>query len=270
MQERIQETHGETFREGMILLPGGILELVWLEDEGARAGQMLHADITKDAAAYLFTPVRLDAGLRLGDVFRLLAAHPGLVDIFRRDSAAALLEEVFGGEAPPYTDEYDPLGIEYLELSLDWRIEIRKRTQKGRTDAIRHEICGYLPRLQFNGIGYPLRVEDALCQGRVAGERIRWGIDLMPPRMLMNTPLRLNRTVTVYEHIQHSLKKHENLQHIYDYRADYLLGQIIHSVLWELSVFGDKNGRAAARQLLCERLGEVKPAHPLPSAPGMR
>jgi hypothetical protein len=270
MQAHIQEMHGETFREGMILLPGGILELVWLEDEGTRAGQMLHADITADAAAYLFTPVRLDAGLRLGDVFQLLVANRGLVDIFRRDSAASLLTEVFGGEAPPYSGAYDPLGIEYLELSLDWRIEIRKRTQKGRTDVVRHEICGYLPRLDFNGVGYPLRDKDAARHGRTAGERIRWGIDLVPPRMLMHTPLRLNRTVTVYEHIQHSLKRHENLTHAFEYRADYPLGQVIHSILWELSVFGDKNGRAAARQLLSERMVELKAARTLPEAPGMR
>lgn len=270
MQAHIQDMHGEPFREGMILLPGGILELVWLEDEGARAGQMLHADITADAAAYLFTPVRLDAGLRLGDVFRLLAANPALVDIFRRDGATSLLEEVFGGEAPPYTGEYDSLGIEYLELSLAWDIEIRKRTQKGRTDIVRQAIGGYLPRLDFNGIGYSLHEADAARHGRTAGERIRWGIDLTPPRMLVNTPLRLSRTVTVHEHIQHSLKKHENLTHRYDYPADYMLGQVIHSILWELSIFGDKNGRAAARQLLNERLGELKTAHTPPEVPGMR
>lgn len=267
MQEHIQDMHGETFREGMILLPGGILELAWLEDAGARAGQLLHADVTVDAAAYLFTPVRLAAGLRLGDVFQLLAANPGLVDIFRRDGAAFLLEEVLGGEAPPYTGEYDPLGIEYLELSLGWQIEIRKRTQKGHTDMVRHEICGYLPRLDFNGVGYSLREADAARHGRIPGERIRWGIDLTPPRMLVNTPLRLSRTVTVHEHIQHSLKRHENLTRRYDYPADYMLGQVIHSILWELSVFGDKNGRAVARQLLKDRLGMLEALHALPEIP---
>lgn len=254
MREDIEEGTEEVFQEERLtLLPGGRLEFVWLDTE-CDAVQI--ADVTEDAVAFLFTPLRLAADLRLGDIFLLLRQSAELVHIFSRDGAADLLDEVFGGEAPPYTDEYDPLGIEYLELSQGWQIETRKKTEAGHTKVVRNEIQGNLPQLNLHGIGFPLRAEDAPEHGRSVDERIAWALELAPPRSLFHTPLRLKRALTVHEHIQHSLKRHENLVHVYSYRNGWPLGVILHLILGTFSVFGDKNERAATRQLLSDRLAE--------------
>jgi hypothetical protein len=88
------------------ICPGGIL-LARIDNE--------EVDVSDRAIEYLFDIGLLEQGVLLRDIFLVLQANPGLSSVFRRLRCKELVESAFKGEAPPKA-EYDPTGVDYLEV----------------------------------------------------------------------------------------------------------------------------------------------------------
>jgi hypothetical protein len=202
---------------------GGKLEYVrWAEDDETEEGAYVPFDVTDSAAAYVMEPVRFDGEIYVRDIFSLLDRNPVLVQVFRRVYAVEYLQETKKGGAIAYTGEYDPEGIEYLELFYNW--------EKDReTD----EITG-IHQLSLRGVGYELR-DNVEREGDIQyekGTRIQWGVEYSPVGQIFNLPLRFNSEVFVVDSRSPSATLH-------NFRiARPTLSQVIHAVLWELSWAG--------------------------------
>ncbi|CAN0622912.1 conserved protein of unknown function [Burkholderia multivorans] len=216
-------TQEEPVRE-LTLTMGGKLEYVtWVEDEAAEKGAYVPFDVTDSAAAYVLEPVRFVGEIYVRDVFSLLDRNPVLVEMFRRAYAAEYLQEAKKGNAEVYTGEYDPKGIEYVELYYDWE-------KDGQTEELRG-----VHRLWVGGVGYELR-DDVFEGGYLRyqkGTRIQWAIKFSPVGHILNYPLRFNSEVTVADsrNITRTL-------HTFQVPLP-TLAQVIHAVMWELSWGGN-------------------------------
>ena len=236
----------------LFLKPGGRLERVdWVYDEEARKGEYVPTDITDTAAEYLMDTVSLDGGLYLRDIFALMERNPTMLLVFRRDWAAEYLAEYQKvlASAPAYTGEYDPDGIEYLELYHYWE-----------KDSSTGEVLGF-HRLDFHGIGYELRddIKDGDWVTHCKGDRISWAIEFTPIAELLNLPLRLNSTVSIYEsNIEggNYLSKLDNSLKI----DKPTLAQVIHGIIWELSFCGGPEDVAEEKEKLMSAKNEVDEA----------
>lgn len=198
------------------------------------------SDVTHHAAAYLSEAVRFDGEIHVRDIFSLLEANPLLLEVFARLHAAAFLAEARKGIATPYSGEYDPDGIEYLELFYHWE----KDTETVESVETRH--------LWLRAIGYELR-EDRQRDGIIEyrkGSRIPWSIMFMPVTDILNVPLRFNPEVSV-DWGDHDHGLHHRIQANLP-----SLGQIISSVLQELSFNGGPEERAERARQLFDALGE--------------
>ena len=235
----------------LLLKQGGRLERVdWVYDHDAKKGEYVPTDVTEDAVSYLMDPVSLEDDLFLRDIFHLFDLNPALSLVFRRDWAAEYLAEYKKviATAPAYTGEYDPDGIEYLELYQMWS----RSSSTG-------EISGH-HRLDFHGIGYELR-EDIIEHDWVAhkkGSRISWAIEMTPLAELINLPLRLNTSVLVSE------ADHEGgnyMQKLDTWQMSTpTLAQVLHGVIWELSFCGGPEDAAEKKEELRSRMDEVEEA----------
>lgn len=178
------------------------------------------SDVTQQAVSYLSEAVRFDGEIHVRDVFSLLETNPLLLDVFARLHAAEFLAEARKGISTPYSGEYDPDGIEYLELFYHEETD----TEAGGAVATRH--------LWLRAIGYELR-EDCLKNGIIEykkGSRIHWSIMFLPVTDILNLPLRFNPNAApdVTGHDSH-----------YGTRSNLpSLEQVISSLLQELSFHG--------------------------------
>ncbi|MFL9906768.1 hypothetical protein [Paraburkholderia sp. RL17-337-BIB-A] len=207
----------------LTLTTGGKLEYFhWVSDEVTGDGAYVPSDVTDTADAYMMEPVRFGSEIYVRDIFSLLDRNPVLVGIFKRVYAAEYLGESKKGNAVPYTGEYDPEDIEYLELFCNWE-----------KDSGTNEITG-IHQLSLRGVGYELR--DNIVSGGdkyVKGTRIDWGVAFSPLGQIFNLPLRFNSEVSVADS--------RNLSHsLHNFRVPSpTLAQVIHAVLWELAWAGN-------------------------------
>ncbi|MFL9913983.1 hypothetical protein PQR75_00960 [Paraburkholderia fungorum] len=206
----------------LTLTTGGKLEYFhWVSDEVTGDDAYVPSDVTDSAAAYMMEPVRFGSEIYVRDIFSLLDRNPVLVGIFKRGYAAEYLGESKKGSAVPYTGEYDPEAIEYLELFCNWE-----------KDSETNEITG-IHQLSLRGVGYELRDNFVSDGGEYEkGTRIYWGVAFSPVGQIFNLPLRFNSEVFVVDS--------RNLSHtLHSFRIPGpTLAQIIHAVLWELSWAG--------------------------------
>ncbi|CAG2160399.1 hypothetical protein [Cupriavidus numazuensis] len=213
---------------------GGALAYRTQGAQGEATGVLGTMDVTRHAVAYLWEPVHFDGEVCVRDTFSLLEANPILLDVFARLHAAAFLAEAKDGTAVPYTGEYNPDGIEYLELYFT---------------AERDAATGALVeshQLWLRAVGYELR--DDVRRGAVVefekGNRIPWSIMFMPVTDLLNIPLRFNPVVSV----DTGAGDHGAAAPVLV--AAPTLGQVIHGVLWELAFNGPPEQRNdSARQV---------------------
>lgn len=207
-------------------------------DEGDGNGHARHVsrDVTRQAHQYLFEPVVFGPGVRLLDLFWVLSLCEPLRDCYQRQFAHELLQEVSEGEPTPYVRQYDPDGIEYLELRQQWRFN----SNTGR----------YLPkqRLALKAVGYALRGVDCLDsrrRGHKPGDRADYCVSTISPLALVDVPIRIDPSVQVCEADVTSSKFGTVLN--VSQNPGVLLGQVFESVLGELSLFGVAADRDAAR-----------------------
>lgn len=176
--------------------------------------------ISGHAVEYLFELVEMEEGVTLQDVFQVLLNNPRLLDIYRKVSARELLEEAFAGVAVLYSGEYDPDGVEYLELSGDCRFDPETRTFEP------------MHVLSLVGVGFSLR--ESLIRDPfdlAAGQRQRWILAGTSPGQWINCPLRFESSTEVWE--RYSQRERDKL----DFGLP-VLGQMIYSILHEFSFFG--------------------------------
>ena len=219
---------------GIVLKPGGVLERTrWVcSDDEDDEGHYEAEDISGVASMYLFEVVRLDHDIRLRDIFLVLERDPVLQHIFYRLRAKEKLEEAFAGEAPPYTGEYDPEGIEYLELCNLWSFNSGASQYDEPMD-----------RLHFRGAGFVQKEDTTLngCMSYSAETRILWGISMRSPRSLLDCPLKISDAVEVWENDPDKpTQKIDDVSYVC-----HTFGQIINGILWELSFFGKSEMREA-------------------------
>lgn len=211
----------------LVLKSGGSLAYAnWVCNDETDDGEYVFSDVTEQAVAYLMEPVSFEGEVYLRDVFTLLEACPALLDAFARVHARAYLTEAKKGGAP-YTGEYGPEEIEYLELTPDWEGDPETRELSG----------GH--RLSLAGVGHVLREWHQLNGGAeyAAGTRIRWSVMYCPLAQLLNVPLRFDGRLAL------SVRTGEDPWAILV--AAPMLGQVIQAVLWEVSFGGGPEETAA-------------------------
>jgi hypothetical protein len=214
----------ESMVKGLVFNEGGKLEYVeWVRDKADEEDAHVGHDVTDNAAAYILEPVCFAGEIYVRDIFSLLDRNPVLLKIFQRVYAGEYLQEAKKGNAVAYTGEYDPRGIEYLELFYDWE----KESDAGVLTGVH--------RLWLHGVGYDLR-DDTELEGQglqTKGTRIHWAIKFSPLAHIFNLPLRFNSEVYVADSRRITLTLHT-------FRVPSpTLGQVIGSVLWELSWAGN-------------------------------
>lgn len=218
----------------------------WEYDESRDEGAYVDHEVTEDASRYLFDTVALDPGITLRDIFLLLDIDPLLQEVFAHDWAKELLAEMMGenaGDVPSI--EYDPNGIEYLELYQIWS-----------QDSFSGELQP-IHRIDFHGVGFVLR-EDVVRDGRVdyrAGDRIKWGVSFTSPLEMLHLPVRLNPEVILCEDNADSVNHGKEIGRMLN--PGVTLGQVIHGVMWELSFLGSPASRNEESAKLKSLAGEV-------------
>lgn len=205
---------------GLVFTAGG--KLMYYSPVTNVTHEQVCSDVTHQAASYLSETVRFDGEIHVNDVFSLLEANPLLLDVFAKLHAAAFLSEARKCSATPYSGEYDPDDIEYLELFYHKEID----AEAGGAVATQH--------LWLRAIGYELR-EDSQQNGIIEytkGSRIHWSIMFLPVTDILNLPLRFNPDASP------DVDEHDHNSH-HGTRSNFpSLGQVISSLLQELSFHG--------------------------------
>jgi hypothetical protein len=204
----------------------------WESDESRDEGAYVDDDVTDQASRHLFSTVALAPEVTLRDILLLLDVDPLLQEVFARDWAKELLAEMMGGNAPSAPSiEYDPEGIECLELYQVWSQD----SFSGKLKPIH--------RLDFHGVGFVLR-EDVVRDGQIdyrAGERIKWSLSFTSPLKILHLPAHLNPEVILREGNMDSVNYGKEIGRMRN--PGVTLGQVIHGVLWELSFHGSPASR---------------------------
>jgi hypothetical protein len=202
----------------------------WESDESRDEGA--YVDVTDQVSRHLYSTVALAPEVTLRDILLLLDTDPLLQEVFAHDWAEELLAEMMDGNTPSAPSiEYNPEGIEYLELYQAWSQD----SFSGKLNPIH--------RLDFHGVGFVLR-EDVVRDGYVdyrAGERIKWSLSFSSPLKMLHLPVRLNPEVILYEGNMDSVNYHKEIGRMRN--PGVTLGQVIHGVLWELSFHGSPASR---------------------------
>jgi hypothetical protein len=219
----------------------------WEYDESHAEGAYVEDDVTEHASRHLFSTVALTPEVTLRDILLLLDIAPLLQEVFAPDWAKELLAEMMDGNVPLTPSiEYDPAGIEYLELYQVWN-----------QDSFSGELQP-IHRLTFQGIGFELR-EDVVRGGHIvyrAGERITWSVSFTSPLEMLHLPVRLNPEVILYEDNRDSVNYSKEIGRMRN--PGVTLGQVIHSVLWELSFHGSPESRSEENIQLKNLVDEVR------------
>ncbi len=232
----------------LTLSPGPrLIRCDWEYDKSRGEGAYVDRDVTEDASRYLFDTIALDPGITLRDIFLLLDINPLLQEVYARDWAKEFLAEMMSGNATAAPSiEYDPKGIEYLELYQIWN-----------QDSFIGELQP-IHRLDFHGVGFVLR-EDVVREGRVdyrAGERIKWGVSFSSPLEMLHLPVRLNPEVILCEDNADSVNHGKEIGRMLN--PGVTLGQVIQGVLWELSFHGSPASRDEESAMLKSLTDEVR------------
>lgn len=143
---------------------------------------------------------------------------------------------------------YDPQELEYLELYR--MLDFNTGSQTLESGSLVH----------FHGVGFEL-IEDTDMGGyaQEKGTRIHWGISLTDVRELLPLPLRYRPQVLVCES-DLDAKAYGHQLHAFQW-SHITLGDMLHSVLWELSFHGTPEDQQDTRDELFEHKAEIDEAH---------
>lgn len=228
-------------REKMEIRKGGnLVQTKWIYDEKKDVGSYQDIDRTDQAIQYLFERCELEEGVILKDVFLLLNSNIKCFDAVIGNWCEEIVTEGLTGGSTPYNlGKYDPNQIEYLELYYS--------PQKVKEDGIT-QIVGFL-RPDFHGVGVILQ-EDSDSETYKKGDRINWGLSLSSADTLVNIPLKLNKKLIVLDYMEDQRGK-EKVIGDFD-NPEYELGNILYSIIWELSFHGSPKDREKFGKTLLE------------------
>jgi len=216
---------------------GRLLHTSMDDNNGNGHARQVSRDVTKEAHSYLFEPVVLGPGVRLMDLFFVLSVCEPLRDIYRRQWAHELLQEVCQSSPTPYTGQHDAQGIEYLELSQVWEFN----TKTAQYQPVR--------RMSFKGVGYALQAVDCdsgKLSGYKPGERLCHSVATLSPLDIIEVPILINPAVKVCEG-DLTAKNFGKVVAVVQNPA-VTWGQVLDAVLCELSFFGGPEQRQKERE----------------------
>lgn len=198
-------------------------------------------DVTDRAAEFLFAGIKVDEGVTLQDVVKLLD-DPVMRTVFRRDYVNELLAEAALG--PQFKEEPKHERIEYLELNQLWHL-----------DSSTSEFTS-VGKFGLTGKGF-VQQEDVIQHGMVMykkGERINWSVTMASVRELLHLPIRLNNAVQICEEDAYAKRYAHAIQS--GINNQITLGTLIHSLLWEFSWHGTPMQRDAFKSELMQSKAE--------------
>ena len=202
-------------------------------------------DVTDQAIRCLFETCSLEEGVTLKDVFLLLNTELELFDAILGNWCKDIVTEGLTQPEKLYTGQYDPDGIEYLELY--------------KTVHTQQDGSYGLTRPDFHGVGFELTEDKLFDWGDVEwpkGERIPWGLSFSKSNELINIPLKLDNKLNVYDDDHDSADWGKKLFTIE--KPDFTLGDILNGVIWELSFHGGPDKRDELGSELHDIVAQIK------------
>lgn len=199
-------------------------------------------DVTARGHEFLFEEVALAEDVTLADIFGLLEASPLLVEVYRRNFAQQLQAEAQKGPLKAKKCKKSER-IDSLALCSHWH-------QDTSSDSISGNHL-----LHLDGQG-PVLQKASREYGVKAGERVKFSVSLTPLRELLSLPLRINLQTPVYEADLDAFLCNQELRAIR--QEGFTLGQVIQSVLWELSFHGTPAQSAKFTASLKKEMDEIK------------
>ncbi len=212
----------------LALLPGPVLQLTCTyPDEEPEI-----MDVTAQAHAYLYRIVDISPDIKLSDLLGLLNVCPTLIEIYGYCNAEGLAEAARLG---PQTPSPDASTLEYLELYRLWDYDGDRNTYMGP---------GFI---EVSGVG-PYSEQDmeefqALGAEPPYGEK-HWCVSLTPVRTMLDLPVRMDPQIGWIG----APNKHPRTV----YCHDFLLGDVLHGLLRNLSWFGDEDQQQNMIETLIE------------------
>ena len=225
---------------------GRLTRTYWDYDRAARSGEYLTEDVTDNAMQWLYEGLSLAEGVTLRSVFLLLQHCPQLLMVYRRNFSIELLAEALG-PAPDEAQEggIDSNDVEYLAVYRNIGRHSGEKTLTG------------VNWVNFHGVGY-VATADVLEHGHVvckAGNRINYGMSLTPVRRQLDLPLRLDTELTIGEEdtsVERFWEQRQTLQ-----CDEFMLGEVLNAILWELSFHGASDSRNAFADELRRRVESI-------------
>lgn len=183
-------------------------------------------DVGARAVEFLFEPLELAPDLRLRDLFGLFVQCPVLLTVYRRFYAEELCAEAALGPLPASSK---PL---LIELKQVWNYDSHTLAYSD------------VRRLQLSVVRKP--EDDDFCIPDADG-MVRYSLAGSSLRALLDLPLRLTSEVDIHEADRYSTRSGKRLR--MEHCSELILGDLLQSVLWELTWFGPPT---AAREFIEE------------------
>lgn len=190
------------------------------------------AGVEAEALAWLFQPLRLAAGVTLGDLLGLFDACPALLPIYARERAADRCAQARRGPLPGGR----PPGVSFLELRRSWFFDSHTRTYSD------------VHRLSLYGV-------SATVPGTHGAGGTRWGLSGVPLRSLLDVPVLLAEDVNVFESDRHALRNNDLLRTVRC--AETLLGEVLQAVLQGLASIDEDGACPSCDPARCEAEHEL-------------
>ncbi|WP_201211293.1 hypothetical protein [Rhodocyclus purpureus] len=172
-------------------------------------------DVGARAVEFLFEPLELAPDLRLRDLFGLLGQCPALLTVYRRFYAEELCAEAALGPLPASSK------LLSIELKQAWNYDSHARAYSD------------VRRLQLSVVREP--DHDDGCPPDADG-LVRYSLAGSSLRPLLDLPLRLKSEVDIHEADRYSTRSGQRLRTVRC--SELTLGDLLQSVLWELTWFG--------------------------------
>lgn len=234
--------------EKLELQKGGKLLLTqWVYDKTTEKGYYEDQDVTEYAARFLFDICVLEKGIILKDIFLLINSDMETFKKVLGNWCEEFIKEGLFGPEKPYTGEYTPDDIEYLELVWNLSYDDKEPIFSGHH------------RPELYGVGFELKEDKLFKWGEVEcpkGTRQSYGVSLTSANELVNFPIKLNNKLTITD----DNHEHENwMKPIGEYKNPvFTLGNILDGIFWEISFYGSPEKRKKILEELNERSREIE------------
>lgn len=235
---------------------GKLVQTKWVYDEEKEQGSYQEFDITDQAISKLFEVCELAPDITLKDIFLLLNTELDIFDTIIGNWTKEIVTEGLTQPEKPYVK--DDEAIEYLELKLSLEYDMNYDNGKN--------ILNGPTRLDFGGVGFE-REKDKFFDWVDAdgspviefpkGYRTPWSVWATPANELINIPVKIDNKLTITEEIWTDDGIKQGVTHTFS-NPLITLGNILYSILWELSFNGPPVKRDAFVKELKETVDNIK------------